>query len=88
MVGGGPDVDTIDGGGTRVRGSVAAVALPLVVRSSPFRNTREERTPPRAYNNGGCLNATEQVLPGEYCLVCVCAVRSAPRLAIITTELV
>ena len=30
MVGGGPDVDTIDGGGTRVRGSVAAVALPLV----------------------------------------------------------
>ena len=30
VVGGGPDVDTIDGGGARVRGSVAAVALPLV----------------------------------------------------------
>ena len=38
VVSGGPDVDTIDGGGARVRGSVAAVALPLVVRSSPFRN--------------------------------------------------
>ena len=62
MVGGGPDVDTIDGGGTRVRGSVAAVALPLV---KFFKHSGPLPNPTRTDNHDNSDNVAQRSRPSS-----------------------
>ena len=62
MVGGGPDVGTIDGGGTRVRGSVAAVALPLV---KFFKHSGPSPNPTRTDNNDNSDNVAQCSRPSS-----------------------